>query len=87
MGKSRIPQELFDQVVAKSDIVDVISDYVQLSKAGKTIKGYVLFTGKTPLLLLSRQIREFINVSDVEKGEMLFLSSPHSKLFHIRRQF
>ena len=31
MGRGRIPQELFDQVIQKSDVVDVISDYVQLS--------------------------------------------------------
>ncbi|MEE1238209.1 MAG: DNA primase [Turicibacter sp.] len=54
MGKSRIPQELFDQVVAKSDIVDVISDYVQLSKAGKNYKGLCPFHGEnTPSFVVS----------------------------------
>ena len=50
MGKGRIPQELFDQVVEKSDIVDVISDYVQLSKAGKDYQRFMSFPwGKYPL--------------------------------------
>lgn len=54
MGKGRIPQELFDQVVEKSDIVDVISDYVQLSKAGKNYKGLCPFHGEnTPSFVVS----------------------------------
>ena len=54
MGKGRIPQELFDEVVEKSDIVDVISDYVQLSKAGKNYKGLCPFHGEnTPSFVVS----------------------------------
>ena len=54
MGKGRIPQELFDQIVEKSDIVDVISDYVQLSKAGKNYKGLCPFHGEnTPSFVVS----------------------------------
>ena len=48
MNKGRIPQELFDQVIAQSDIVDVVSDYVQLTKAGKNYKGLCPF----PLFLI-----------------------------------
>ncbi len=54
MGRGRIPQELFDQVIQKSDVVDVISDYVQLSKAGKNYKGLCPFHGEnTPSFVVS----------------------------------
>lgn len=54
MNKGRIPQELFDQVIAQSDIVDVVSDYVQLTKAGKNYKGLCPFHGEnTPSFVVS----------------------------------
>ena len=54
MGRNKIPQELFDEVIAKSDIVDVIGDYVQLSKAGKNYKGLCPFHGEnTPSFVVS----------------------------------
>lgn len=54
VSRGRIPQELFDQVAAQSDIVDVISDYVQLSKAGKNYKGLCPFHGEnTPSFVVS----------------------------------
>ena len=54
MGRGRIPQELFDQVIQKSDVVDVNSDYVQLSKAGKNYKGLCPFHGEnTPSFVVS----------------------------------
>lgn len=54
MGRNKIPQALFDEVIAKSDIVDVIGDYVQLSKAGKNYKGLCPFHGEnTPSFVVS----------------------------------
>ena len=54
VSRGRIPQELFDQVVSRSDIVDVISDYVQLTKAGKNYKGLCPFHGEnTPSFVVS----------------------------------
>ena len=54
VSRGRIPQELFDQVAAQSDIVDVISDYVHLSKAGKNYKGLCPFHGEnTPSFVVS----------------------------------
>ena len=54
VSKGRIPSELFDQVISQSDIVDVISDYVQLTKAGKNYKGLCPFHGEnTPSFVVS----------------------------------
>ena len=54
MKSQRISQEIFDQVLEKTDIVDVIGDYVQLTKAGKNYKGLCPFHGEnTPSFVVS----------------------------------
>lgn len=54
MSGGRIPQEIFDKVLSQTDIVDVISDYVQLTKAGKNYKGLCPFHGEnTPSFIVS----------------------------------
>ena len=54
LSKGRIPQEVFDQVLSQTDIVDVISDYMQLTKAGKNFKGLCPFHGEnTPSFVVS----------------------------------
>ncbi|MGL4374481.1 MAG: DNA primase, partial [Turicibacter sp.] len=54
MSKGRIPKELFDEVIRKNDIADVVSDYVQLTKAGKNYKGLCPFHGEnTPSFVVS----------------------------------
>lgn len=54
MSKGPIPQEVFEQVLLQTDIVDVISDYVQLTKAGKNFKGLCPFHGEnTPSFVVS----------------------------------
>jgi len=40
---TRIPQEFIDEVTSKTDIVDVISKYVQLKKSGKNLFGLCPF--------------------------------------------
>ncbi len=50
----KIPKELFDEVIAKNDIVDVVSQYVQLTKAGRNYKGLCPFHSEnTPSFVVS----------------------------------
>jgi DNA primase len=52
MGK--IPQEIIDQVLDKIDIVEIISDYIQLKKAGRNFKANCPFHNeKTPSFVVS----------------------------------
>jgi len=54
MNRGRIPQETFDKVLSETDIVDIVSDYVQLTKAGKNYKGLCPFHGEnTPSFIVS----------------------------------
>lgn len=43
-----IPSSFKDELVARSDIVDVVSDYVTLTPKGGAIGGSVPFMGRRP---------------------------------------
>lgn len=43
------PASFLDELIARSDIVDVVSDYVHLTKRAATSSGSVLFTAKRPV--------------------------------------
>ncbi|MCL1950964.1 MAG: DNA primase [Turicibacter sp.] len=54
MAQGKIPQEVFDRVLGKTSIVDVVGDYVQLTKAGRNYKGLCPFHGEnTPSFVVS----------------------------------
>nr|WP_256595291.1 CHC2 zinc finger domain-containing protein [Listeria grayi] len=54
----RIPEEVIDRVRSKADIVDIISNYVQLKKRDAIILVYVLFMAKRrPRFLFHRKSR------------------------------
>ncbi|MFH1552530.1 MAG: DNA primase [Candidatus Omnitrophota bacterium] len=51
---SKIPQEIIDQILDRLDIVEVISDYIQLKKAGRSFKANCPFHNeKTPSFVVS----------------------------------
>ena len=52
--RQKIPKALFDEVIAKNDIVEVVSQYVKLTKAGRNYKGLCPFHGEnTPSFVVS----------------------------------
>ncbi len=49
-----IPQEIIDQVLDRADIVEVLSDYIQIKQAGRNFKGCCPFHNeKTPSFVVS----------------------------------
>ncbi|MBC1920639.1 DNA primase [Listeria grayi] len=56
----RIPEEVIDRVRSEADIVDIISNYVQLKKAGRNYSGLCPFHGeKTPSFSVSPEKQIF----------------------------
>ncbi|MCA9404694.1 MAG: hypothetical protein KC897_12975, partial [Candidatus Omnitrophica bacterium] len=57
---ARIPDEIVDQVKDRSDIVEIVSGYVTLKKAGKDFKALSPFNSeKTPSFIVSPQKQIF----------------------------
>lgn len=49
-----IPEEIISQVIDRSDIVEIVSNYVTLKKAGRNFKGLSPFNHeKTPSFVVS----------------------------------
>jgi len=60
MAVGLIPQEVIDEIVARSDIVDIISEYLPLKKAGRNYQGLCPFHHeKTPSFVVSPEKQIF----------------------------
>ena len=69
---ARIPEELIDSIRSQADIVDVVSDYVTLRKAGKNYKGLCPFHDeKTPSFSVNQE-RQIYHCFGCGKGGNVF---------------
>ena len=64
-----IPKETIDKIFESVKIEEVIEDFIRLQKKELIILASVLFIMKKHLLLQSLQLKEFISVLVVGKGE------------------
>ncbi|MCY4545050.1 MAG: DNA primase, partial [Gemmatimonadetes bacterium] len=69
---ARIPEELIDSIRSQADIVDVVSDYVTLRKAGRNYKGLCPFHDeKTPSFSVNPE-RQIYHCFGCGKGGNVF---------------
>ena len=69
---ARIPEELIDSIRSQADIVDVVSDYVTLRKAGRNYKGLCPFHDeKTPSFSVNQE-RQIFHCFGCGKGGNVF---------------
>ncbi|WP_057765329.1 DNA primase [Companilactobacillus tucceti] len=80
---TRIPQEFIDEVTSKTNIVDVISKYVQLKKAGKNFVGLCPFhEERTPSFTVTEE-KQFFHCFSCGRGGNVykFIMEMESKSF------
>ena len=65
-------QEEITKIIENTDMVELVSPYVKLSKPGKNYKGYVHFITKILLLLSYRKKNIWHIVLVVEKVEIRY---------------
>ena len=67
---ARYSEEIIEQVRQSNDIVDIISQYVHLTRKGRNYFGLCPFTMKNHLLSLYHQIGKYFIALDVELEEI-----------------
>ncbi|MFD1418126.1 DNA primase [Companilactobacillus keshanensis] len=80
---TRIPQEFIDEVTSKTNIVDVLSKYVQLKKAGKNFVGLCPFhEERTPSFTVTEE-KQFFHCFSCGRGGNVykFIMEMESKTF------
>ncbi|MFC6322463.1 DNA primase [Companilactobacillus baiquanensis] len=80
---TRIPQEFIDEVTSKTNIVDVLSKYVQLKKAGKNFVGLCPFhEERTPSFTVTEE-KQFFHCFSCGRGGNVykFIMEMESKSF------
>ena len=76
-----IDQQTIDKIFETADIVEVISDYVQLKKSGSNYKGLSPFTNeKTPSFMVSPSKGIFKDFSSGKGGNVVGFLMEHEKL-------
>ena len=69
----KIPEEVIEQIRTQSDIVDVISEYMQLTKRGRNWFGLCPFHGEQTPSFLYLQTSKFFIALVVVQGAMPLL--------------
>ena len=72
MSSGLIPQGFVDDLLARTDIVEVISPRVELKRAGKELKGLSPFTGeKTPSFYVNPAKQMYFDFSSGKNGNAI----------------
>ena len=76
-----IPQETITQIFDTADIVEVISDFINLKKSGSNYKGLSPFSNeKTPSFMVSPSKRIFKDFSSGKGGNVISFLMEHEHL-------
>ncbi len=79
----RIDQSVIDEIKNKTDILDLVSEYVKLEKEDAIISVCVLFMMKKHPHLQFQKINKFVIVLDVKKVVMFFNLRKKLKTYHL----
>lgn len=84
MPKDFIPDRIIEEIKSRSDIVDIISEYVPLSSAGKNFKGLCPFHDeKTPSFMVNRDLQIFKCFGCNEAGDVITFLMKHEKMPYV----
>ena len=78
---SRIPDDIIEEIKSRTDIVDVISEYVSLTASGKSFKGLCPFHDeKTPSFIVNREGQFFKCFGCNEGGNVFTFLMKHESM-------
>lgn len=81
MPKNFIPDNIIEEIKSRTDIVDVISEYVPLTASGKNFKGLCPFhEEKTPSFMVNRDLQIFKCFGCGEAGDAITFLIKHEKM-------
>jgi DNA primase len=81
LPKGYIPDNIIEEIRSRSDIIDVISEYVPLTAAGKNFKGLCPFHDeKTPSFMVNRDRQMFKCFGCDEAGDVFTFLIKHEKM-------
>jgi len=81
LPKGYIPDNIIEEIRSRSDIIDVISEYVPLTAAGKNFKGLCPFHDeKTPSFMVNRDRQMFKCFGCNEAGDVFTFLMKHEKM-------
>lgn len=79
----RIDQSVIDEIKNKTDILDLVSEYVKLEKRGRNYIGLCPFHDEKHPHLQFQKINKFVIVLDVKKVVMFFNLRKKLKTYHL----
>lgn len=82
----RIDQSTINEIKDKTDILDLVSEYVKLEKRGRNYIGLCPFHDEKHPHLQFLKINKFVTASVVKKVVMFFNSHKKLKISHLQKQ-
>jgi len=81
LARGFIPDNIIEEIKDRADIIDIISEYVPLTAAGKNFKGLCPFhEEKTPSFMVSRERQTFKCFGCNEAGDIFTFLMKHEKM-------